>query len=39
MPLLAYAEPYRSGNNKTYTSKENNCIHVGKNVDLNYVEQ
>lgn len=39
MPLLANAQPYRSGNNKTYTSKENNCIHVGNNVDSNYVEQ
>ena len=39
MPLLTGAEPYRSGKNKTYTSAENGCKHIGNNVDLNYVEQ
>lgn len=39
MPLLTGAEPYRSGKNKTYTSAENGCKHIGNNVDLNYVDQ
>ena len=39
MSLLADAKPYRTGRNKSYVSKENNCIHIGNNVNLSYVEQ
>lgn len=36
--LLEYA-PFRAGNHSTFTSSENGCTHVGKNVDRDAVRQ